>query len=129
MVLTKGAAEVTHAEKHRARAVVARDAGLFGEMGGDDVDFCCEGACEADARGLVAVDGAEAGAEVAVGEMGVGEGAFGGDLGGGEGVVEGGVAVEEERGGQVEGTGEGRIDETGEEEATHVGWVVRWLVV
>ncbi len=105
VVLAEDAAQVAHAEEDGAAAVVALDAGLLAEVGGDDVDLGLL-ADEAHARGLVAVDAAETGAQVAVAQVGVGPGPLPGGIGGAEGHVAGGVVVEEERGCQVEGASE-----------------------
>ena len=56
------------------------------------------------ACGFEAVYAAEAGAQVAVREVGVGEGAFAGGGGGGEKGVAGSVGFQEEGWGEVEGS-------------------------
>ena len=95
VVLTKDTAQVAAAEEHRARAVVACDTGFFTKVWADDVYFDI-GADEAVASLLIAVDGAKARAEIAVAEVGVGEGAFARGIDGGEEVVARDVVVEEE---------------------------------
>ena len=104
VVLAEDAAQVAAAEENTAGPIVTLDAGLFAKVRADDVYF--DGGCadEAVAGRLVAVDGAEARAEVAVAEVGVGEGAFAGGIDGREQVVTGDVVVEEEWWGEVEGT-------------------------
>jgi hypothetical protein len=104
MVLAKDAAQVAATEEDAARAIVACDAGFFAKVGADDVHFHCGGADEAVARLLVTIDPAEARAEVAVAEVGVGKRAFPGGINGGDEVVAGDVVVQEERWGEMEGT-------------------------
>jgi len=92
MVLAEDAAQVAAAEEDGAAAIVALETGLFAEVRGDCVDEDV-GADEAVAGGAEAVHTAEAGAEVAVREVGVGERAFVGGGGGGELGVARAVAI------------------------------------
>lgn len=72
VVLAEDAAEVAAGEEHGAGAMVALDAGLLAEVGGDDVDFGGRGADEAEAGFFIPIDSALARAEVAMFEMGIG---------------------------------------------------------
>ena len=72
MVLAEDAAEVASGEEDGAGAVVALNAGLFAEMGRDDIDLCGLGADEAGSSRFVAVHAAASGAEVTISEVGVG---------------------------------------------------------
>lgn len=66
VVLAEDAAEVAHAEEDGAGTVVSLDARFLAEVRGDSVDldrFCTD---QADPGGLIAVYGAQTGAEVAV---------------------------------------------------------------
>ena len=104
VVLAKDAAQVAAAEEDGAGAVVACDAGLFAKVRADDVHFHI-GADEAVAGLLEAIDGAEAWAEIAVAQVGVGEGAFAGGVNGREEVVTRNVVVEKEGRCEMEGPG------------------------
>ncbi len=101
-VLAKDAAEITAGEEYGAAAVVALDTGFFAEMGGECVYGGGGGGDQAPACAFVAVGAAEAWTEVAVLEVGVGEGEFLGDGVWGEGEVARGVVIEEEGRGEVE---------------------------
>ena len=92
-VLAEDAAEVTAGEEDGAAAVVALDAGFFAEVGRDCVYGCGGGGDQTPACFFVAVGAAEARAEVAFLEVGVGEGEFLGDAVGCEGEVAGGVVI------------------------------------
>ena len=70
------------------------DAGLFAKVRADDI-YCNVGADEAVTCLFIAVDGAEAWAEVTIPQMGVGEGAFAGGFNRGKEEVAGNVVVEE----------------------------------
>ena len=96
VVLAEDAAEVAAREEDGARAIVALDARLLAEVGGDDVDRGGAGADEAEARRLPAVDAAASRAEVAVPEVGVGRGSLLGGFGRGEQTVSGDVVIQEE---------------------------------
>ena len=95
VVLTEDATQVAAAEENAAGAIVACDARLFAKVRSDDI-YLHIGTNEAVASFLVAIDGAETRAEVAVAQVGVGEGAFAGGVDGGEEVVAGDVIVKEE---------------------------------
>lgn len=72
VVLAEDAAEAASGEEDGAGAMVALDAGLFAEMGGDDIDLGGLGADQAEAGLFIAVDSAKPWAEVAVAEVGMG---------------------------------------------------------
>lgn len=92
MVLAEDAAQVAPAEEDAAGAIVALETGFFAKVRGDSVDEDI-GSDQTVAGGFEAVDAAETGAEVAVGEVRVGEGPLAGCIGGGEKLVAGGVGV------------------------------------
>ena len=82
---------------------MACDAGFFAKVRADDVHFYI-GADEAVAGLLVAIDGAEAWAEIAIAQVGVGEGAFARGIDGRKKVVAGDVVVKEKGWGEMERT-------------------------
>ena len=92
-VLAENAAEITSREENGPAAIVALDAGFFAEVGREGVDGGGGGGDETPACFFVAVYAAETGAEVAVKEVGVGEGEFVGHEVGGEGEVARGVVI------------------------------------
>ena len=71
VVLAEDAAEVASREENGAGAVVALYAWLFAKVRGDDVDFGCLGANEANACSFPAIDSAASRAQVAVAEVSV----------------------------------------------------------
>ena len=93
VVLAEHTSQIAPGEEDGPGPVVSLDKGLFAEMGGDGVDFDGLGTDETDACFLVAVYAAQARAEVAVPEMGVGCGALFGEGERGEELVPGGVGV------------------------------------
>lgn len=71
MVLTKDTSQVTTREENRSTPIPALDTRFFPKMRRDNVDFNLLSAYQAVACGFVAVYAAEAGAEVAVAQMGI----------------------------------------------------------
>lgn len=95
MILTKHTPHIAPGEKHAAGAMKPLDAGFLAAMRGDGVHFCGFGADHAHARFMVSVDAAATRAEVAVLEVGVGEGALFGGVDGREELVARDVVVQE----------------------------------
>ena len=95
MVLAKDAAQVAAAEEDTTRAVMSCDARLFAKVRANDVYFDGGGTDKAMSGLLITVDTAEAGAQVTIAEVGIGEGTLARGVDGGEEVVAGDVVVEE----------------------------------
>jgi hypothetical protein len=95
MVLAKDAAQVAAAKEDATRAVMSCDARLFAKVRANDVHFDGGGTDKAMTGLLIAVDTTEAGAEVTIAEVGIGEGTLARGVDGGEEVVAGDVVVKE----------------------------------
>lgn len=102
MILTKHAPHITSGEKHTPRAMKPLDAGFFAAMRGDGIHFGGLGADQAHSCLVEAVYAAAARAQVAVLQVGIGQGALFGGIDGGEELVAGNVVVEEVGGGDAE---------------------------
>ena len=103
MILTEHTPQVAPAEKHTARPIMALEAWFLAKVGCDGRYLYRGGADQAVAGGFVAVDVAQARAEVALAEVGIGGGAFEGGGGSGNELVARDIGVEKEGRGQVEG--------------------------
>lgn len=102
MILTKHTPHITAGEKHTPRTMKPLDAGFLAAMRGDGIHFCGLGADQAHSRLLEAVYAAAARTEVAVLQVGVGQGPLFRGVDGGEELVAGDVVVEEVGGGDAE---------------------------
>jgi hypothetical protein len=102
VILAEDTAQITTAEEHATTAVVALETGFFPEMRRNGRYLDGFGADQAVAGGFIAVDVAQAWAEITLSEMRIGGGALFCGIRGGEEVIAGNVVVKEERRGEVQ---------------------------